>query len=276
MYSADFAAGYSAVKAFHLTKGVGVRYVVYLYRLEDGELVAIMDGREVTFLRTGAVSGVAARYLAPQGASSVGILGAGNYAITQLEAIAAALPLTSARIYSPTPKNREGFAQEMSNRLDLEVIAVDSAEAAFKDQPMVILCTNTRGPDPVMKASWLSDPVLVCGVGSTRRESIEIDLDTFRASHLTVMDSDHAAEEAGDLLQALGNSVLQPETLWNLAQLVERTPERPRNGVTVFKSVGSGLQDLAVAAGYYERFKSRNEVHQVSGLASLKISKDWG
>jgi ornithine cyclodeaminase/alanine dehydrogenase-like protein (mu-crystallin family) len=276
MYAADFAAGYAAVKAFHLTKGVGVRYVVYLYRLEDGELVAIMDGRESTFLRTGAVSGVAARYMAPQEASSAGILGSGNYAITQLEAIAATLPLTSARVFSPTPKNRQGFAREMSDRLNIKVKAVDSAEAALRDQPVVIICTNSRGPDPVMQSSWLSDPVFVCGVGSTRKESIEIDLETFRASHLTVMDSNHAAEEAGDLLQALDANILQPEALWNLAKLVQRKPERRTKGVTVFKSVGSGLQDLAVAAGYFERLKSRKGVPQVSGLASLKVSKFWG
>jgi ornithine cyclodeaminase/alanine dehydrogenase-like protein (mu-crystallin family) len=275
MYSADFAAGYAGVKAFHLTKGVGVRYVVYLYRLEDGELLAILDARELTALRTGAVSGAAARYLAPQGANSVGILGSGNYSITQLEAVAAALPITSACVFSPTPENRQGFAKEMSKRLDLEVVAVESAEAAFKDQPIVIVCTNARGPDPVMEASWLSDPVFVCGVGSTRRESIEIDLDTFRKSRLTVMDSDHAAEEAGDLRQAMDNNAIQPESTWNLAQLVERKPERPTEGVTVFKSVGSGLQDLAVATGYYERLKSRTDIDQVAGLASLKTSKKW-
>jgi ornithine cyclodeaminase/alanine dehydrogenase-like protein (mu-crystallin family) len=126
-----------------------------------------------------------------------------------------------------------------------------------------------------MQSSWLSYPVFVCGVGSTRTESIEIDLDTFRASHLTVMDSDHAAEEAGDLRQALDNTAIQPESTWNLAQLVERKPERPTEGVTVFKSVGSGLQDLAVAAGYYERLKSRTDIDQAAGLASLKTSKKW-
>ena len=93
MYAADFTAGYAAVKVFHLTRGAGVRYVVSLYRLEDGELLAILDGRELTALRTGAVSGAAARYMAPQGASSAGILGSGYQATTQLEAVAAELPL---------------------------------------------------------------------------------------------------------------------------------------------------------------------------------------
>jgi ornithine cyclodeaminase/alanine dehydrogenase-like protein (mu-crystallin family) len=275
MYAADFASGYAAVKAFHFTKGVGVRYIVYLYRLEDGELLAILDARELTFLRTGAVSGVAARYLAPDGASSVGILGSGNYAITQLEAVAAVLPLRSARVFSPTPENRQGFAKEMSERLNINITAVDSAEAALNHQPVVIICTNVRGSDPIMAASWLSDPVFVCGAGSTRRESVEIDQDTFRASHLTVMDSDHAAHEAGDLIQALENNALQVEDVWNLAQLVDRKPPRPRQGVTVFKSVGSGLQDLAIAAGYYERLKLSEGVEQVKGLGSLKTSKKW-
>jgi len=276
MYAADFAAGYAAVKVFHLTRGVGVRYVVSLYHLEDGELLAILDGRELTALRTGAVSGVAARYLAPQGSNSVGILGSGYQASTQLEAMAAELSLTSASVFSPTPKNRQAFAERMSERLNLDVKAVDTAEAAFRDQPVAVVCTNATGPDPVMEASWLSDPVFVCGVGSTRMESIEVDLDTFRASHLTVMDSAHAAEEAGDLRQALDVGFMDPEQVWTLAQLVERNPERPSKGTMVFKSVGSALQDLAVAAGYYERLRSSTDVVQIAGLASLKGRKSRG
>jgi alanine dehydrogenase len=273
MYSADFKAGYAAVKMFHLTRGAGVRYVISLYRLEDGELLAILDGRELTAIRTGAVSGVAARYMAPEGAQTVGCLGSGYQAITQLDALAAVLPLTSVSVFSPTPKNRKAFAEQMSERLDLDVRAVDSAEAAFQDQPVVIVCTNVTGPDPVMQASWLSDPVFVCGVGSTRIESIEIDLDTFRTSQLTVMDTTHTAEEAGDLRQALDAGILDPEQVWTLAQLVERNPERPKEGTTVFKSVGSALQDLAVAAGCYERLKDSEGAVVAEGLASLKASK---
>lgn len=276
MYAVDFAAGYAAVKAFHLTQGVGVRYVVSLYRLQDGELLAILDGRELTALRTGAVSGVAARYMAPKDATSVGLLGSGNQAITQLEAMAAELPLTSARVFSPTPQNRLVFAERMSERLNLPVQAFDSAEAAFSGQPVVVIATNAAGPDPVMQAAWLSDPVFVCGIGSTRMTSIEIDLDTFRAAQQTVVDTDHATEEAGDLQQALTAGVLDAEGVWTLAELVERRPEPPRKGITVFKSIGSALQDLALAAGYYHRLKSRTDLIQSTDLASLKTPKPWG
>jgi alanine dehydrogenase len=273
MYSADFASGYAAVKAFHLTRGAGVRYVVSLYRLEDGELLAILDGRELTALRTGAVSGVAARHMGPKDASSIGLLGSGYQSMTQLEAMATALPLTSASVFSPTPENRKAFAKNMSEKLNLDVQAVDSAQDAFRHQPVVVVCTNVTGPDPIMQASWLSDPVFVCGAGSTRIESIEIDLDTFRASQLTVMDTAHAAEEAGDLRQALEAGFMNPENVWTLAQLVQRKPEQPTTGTTIFKSVGSALQDLAVAAGYYERLKTSKRVEKVTGLASLKDSK---
>jgi ornithine cyclodeaminase/alanine dehydrogenase-like protein (mu-crystallin family) len=275
MYAADFASGYAATKAFHLTRNVGVRYVVSLYRLEDGELLAILDARELTALRTGAVSGVAARYMAPQGANTAGILGSGNQSITQLEAIAAELPLVSACVFSPTPENRRIFAERMSERLNLEIIAVDSAQEALQGQPVALVSTNTVGPDPVMDADWLSDPTLVCGVGSTRMESVEIDLETFSKSQLTVIDTDHAAEEAGDLRRALDGEVVNLERFWNLAKLVEMKPKRPSAGVTVFKSVGSGLQDLAVAVGYYERLKLRDDLIDMPGLASLKTPRPW-
>jgi alanine dehydrogenase len=273
MYAADYQAGYAAFKAFHLTRAVGVRYVVSLYRLEDGEFLAILDARESTDLRTGATSGVAARYMAPEGSQSLGILGSGHQAITQLEAMAAVLPLTSVAVYSPTPENRHAFAENMSEKLNLEVRAVDTPEEALQDQPVVVLATNITGPKPVLRSSWLSEPCLVCGVGSTRRESIEVDLDTIRRSDWVVMDTAHASEEAGDLGAALDEGILHPDEIWTLAQLLERKPGPLKEGFAVFKSVGSALQDLAVAVGYYERMKGNTMVIDAPGLASLKSRK---
>lgn len=117
LVAADLAAGYLATKAYHSIQGVGVRYVVLLYRLADGELLAILDGQTITDLRTGAASGVVARQVAIGKSVSIGIIGSGNQARTQLEALACVYRPLSAAVYSPTPANRERFATEMSARV---------------------------------------------------------------------------------------------------------------------------------------------------------------
>ncbi|MFQ5859158.1 MAG: ornithine cyclodeaminase family protein [Anaerolineae bacterium] len=270
MFAADYATGYAATKAFHLARGVGVRYLVLLYRLEDGELLAILDGRLITDLRTGATSGVAARRLAPPVASSVGILGSGHQARTQLEALAVVLPLVSASVFSLTREHRRAFADEMSEKLGLAVEPVDSAAAAVRGQPVVVLATNATGPEPVLRASWLADSALICAVGSTRAEAIEVDEATFERAKLVVVDTLNAATEAGDLQRALESGRISPDGLLSLAQLVGRPPEPFAGGHAVFKSVGTALQDLALAARYYERLGPGSQGLAAPGLASLK------
>lgn len=269
MYAADYLAGYAATKAFHLTRGAGVRYLVSLYRTDDGELLSILDGREITDLRTGAASGVAARYLAPAGSRSVGILGAGHQARSQLEALHAILPIILAKVYSPTKDHRCHFAEEMSDRLGIRVLPVDSPEEALYNQPLVVLATNSTSTDPVLQSTWLAEDVLVCAVGSTRQECVELDIPTLEGARLVVVDTLNAVEEAGDLNRALDSGSLKVDALLTLAELVHSGKERTP-GVTVFKSVGTALQDLAMAVSYYEIFAADGRGQIVHGLASLK------
>jgi alanine dehydrogenase len=121
LVAADHAAGYFATKAYHLVKGSGARYIVTLYRLKDGELLAILDGRLITDLRTGGASGVIARKVPIAGAATVGVIGSGNQARTQLESLAAVYRIESAAVFSPTRENREAYAREMSAKLGFPV-----------------------------------------------------------------------------------------------------------------------------------------------------------
>ncbi|MGZ9010935.1 MAG: hypothetical protein ACXW2L_01610, partial [Burkholderiales bacterium] len=111
MFAADYASGYAATKAFHMVQGAGVRYVVSLYRLADGELLAVIDGRLITDLRTGAASGVVARKLKIDGPVSVGVIGAGHQSRMQLEGLASVYRVESAQVFSPTAENRERMAR---------------------------------------------------------------------------------------------------------------------------------------------------------------------
>src|SRR3990172_6083630 len=130
LVAADYEAGYLATKAYHSVGSASARYVVTLYRLQDGALLALLDGRGITDLRTGGASGVIARKVQVSGPVTVGVIGSGNQARTQLESLAAVYDVQSAAVFSPTAANREAYAREMSQKLGIPVTAVDSAEAA--------------------------------------------------------------------------------------------------------------------------------------------------
>jgi len=269
MFGVDYQAGYCATKAYHLVEGAGVRYVVSLYRLADGELLAVMDGRLITDLRTGAASGVVARRVAAGGPVRVGLIGAGHQSRMQLESLAAVYPVRSATVFSPTPAHREAFAREMAARLKFPVIAAELAEAAVRGHDVVVAATSSRSREPVLRGAWLDRCRLLCAVGSTRPESVEVDADSFRGAGLVVMDSQRAVEEAGDLQAAVKGGAVPAEKQATVAQLVSGKASVPAQGRVVFKSVGSALQDLALAARYYELL-GKSAAARVVIRASLK------
>ncbi|HXF66327.1 MAG TPA: ornithine cyclodeaminase family protein [Burkholderiales bacterium] len=270
MFAADYVAGYAATKAYHLVQGAGVRYLVTLYRLADGEILAIMDGRLITDLRTGAASGVVARRVPVAEPVSIGVIGSGHQARMQLASLASVYRIASVAVFSPTTAHREAFAREMSARLELSVTAVATAQQAVRGKSVAVVATSHRGGDPVLRAAWLEGCRLLCGVGSTRPQSVELDPECFRAARLVVVDSARAAEEAGDLQQAGRLGALASERQATLAQLVAGQARAPREGTVLFKSVGTALQDLALAARLYERLGARPGVPAAPRLASLK------
>lgn len=270
MFAADYQAGYCATKAYHMIQGVGVRYVVSLYRLKDGELLAVLDGRLITDLRTGAASGVVARKAPVYGPVRVGLIGSGHQSRMQLESLASVYRVESAVVYSPTAAHCAAFAREMTAKLGFPVTAVDSAEAAVRGRTVVVTATSSRSGKPVLSGEWLDQCRLLCGVGSTRPQSVELDSQCFRDAGLVVLDSARAAEEAGDLQQAEKHRALRAERRATLAQLVSGKVAVPREGMVVFKSVGTALQDLALARRYYELLASRAGLPAAPHLASLK------
>jgi alanine dehydrogenase len=270
MFAVDHQAGYCATKAYHMIEGVGVRYVVSLYRLRDGELLAVLDGRLITDLRTGAASGVVARKVPVAGPVTIGLIGSGHQSRMQLESLAAVYHVKRASVFSPTAGHREVFAREMAARLEFPVTAVESAELAARGHTVVAVATSSRSSEPVLRGEWLDGCRLLCGVGSTRPQSVEMDAECFRGAPLVVVDSARAIEEAGDLQQAAKSGAVSPEKQATLAQLVTGRVNVPREGRVVFKSVGTALQDLALAARYFELLGSRKGLPAASDLASLK------
>jgi len=269
MFAADYASGYAATKAFHMINGVGVRYVVSLYRLGDGELLAVLDGRLITELRTGAASGVVARKVKIEAPVSIGLIGAGHQSRMQLESLASVYRVESATVFSPTAENRERFARQMSSKLGLKVKAEASAEAAVRGRSVVVAATSSQSANPVLKGAWLGSCRLLCAVGSTRPQSIEVDARCFGDASTVVVDTMRAAEEAGDLQEAVRSGALAPDRQITLAQVAAGTSPSD-SGLVTFKSVGTALQDLALAVRYYEQLRSRKDLPVAPDLASLK------
>jgi ornithine cyclodeaminase/alanine dehydrogenase-like protein (mu-crystallin family) len=266
LVAADIEAGYLATKCYHNIEGVGVRYVVLLYHLRDGELVAILDGQVITDLRTGAASGVMARRVPLAGRVSIGVIGSGNQARTQLESLVSVYHAASAVVYSPTAANRERFARDMSAKLGIPVTAVDTAEAAVRGSNVVAAASSARTPEPVVRGEWLGGCRLLCAVGNTRPQFAEADVRCFRDARLVVVDSPHAFEEAGELRQAITAGALPESRRAALAHLVTDAVAVPADGLVAFKSVGSALQDLALAVRYYELLGAGAPVTQDVGV----------
>lgn len=271
LFAADYEAGYCATKAYHSVKGAGVRYVVTLYRLKDGELLAFLDGSLITDLRTGAASGVVARRVPVTAPITAGVIGSGHQARAQLESLASVYRLASAAVYSPTAAHRDAYASEMSAKLGIPIKVADSAEAAVRGNKVVVAASSARTSEPVLRGAWLEKCRLLCAVGNTRPQFAEADVDCFARAALVVTDTRHAFDEAGELRQASHAGVLPEAKRATLAQLVSGETKVPRHGLVTFKSVGSALQDLALAGRYYELLGERSGVPAAPDLASVRL-----
>ena len=235
----------------------GVRYVIVLIREADGEIVALIDAAYLTALRTGATSGVAARYLASPDRVTVGILGSGLEARTNMAAISTVRNVASAWFYSPNPERCHAFTRSTSDTLGIEVRPVDSGAAAVADSDIVIIATNTGMHGPVAyQGAWLEAAQLVISIGTTSPFlAREVDAATFVRADEVVFDAapQQVFEESGDLLAVseetkghLRGSRVLPDVVAN-----GYVHSRP-GATTLFKSVGTAAQDIAAARVIYD------------------------
>jgi ornithine cyclodeaminase/alanine dehydrogenase-like protein (mu-crystallin family) len=158
----------------------------------------------------------------------------------------------------------------MSEKLNIEVEAAASAEEAVRGQRIVVAATSSRSSEPVLRHEWLEGCRLLCAVGSTRPESVEVDPRCFGAASAVVVDSLHAPREAGDLQSAVRNGALREDSQITLARVAAGDAPLPTNGLVAFKSVGTALQDLALAVRFYELLEHRKDLPAAPDLASLK------
>ncbi len=227
----------------------GVRFLVYVFNAERGNLEAIVEANHLGMMRTGAAGGVAAKWLAREDAKVAGLFGAGWQAQGQLEALAAVRRLERVKVFSRTAEKLAKFCAKMHARLSLDVVPAASPEDAVKGSDIVV--TITTSATPVFDGEWLAAGTHVNAAGSNSLLRQEIDETTVRRAQPVVVDSRPSAlKEAGDLLPALEKGRLHLGGLTELGEVIAGTrPGRTsREQITLFESQGMAMQDLVIAA----------------------------
>ncbi|MEX2582514.1 MAG: ornithine cyclodeaminase family protein [Gemmatimonadota bacterium] len=228
-----------------------------LYSTVTGKLEAVLEPGTLAWIRTGAASGVAAKYLAEPDASVVGMLGAGRQAVTQLQAMCEVRPIRHIKVFSRTPETRTAFAREMAEQLGVEVEPVDSARGAVQGSPIVVAITNAR--EPVFDGDDLDPGTCVIAAGSNSWMKREVDVTTIRRSDLVVVDNlEQAKTECGELMAAATTGAFRWRQAVELHQVVGgQVPGRPSaEAITLFESQGIGIEDVAASAYVLEKARA--------------------
>jgi ornithine cyclodeaminase/alanine dehydrogenase-like protein (mu-crystallin family) len=231
---------------------------VLLLDPETGALLAILDGRLITEMRTAAVSAAAARALARPEAAVLALLGSGVQAQSHLEAFRLVRPLERVRVWSPDRGRREAFARAQAKRWSLEIEAADSPAAAVRGAHLVVTATSSR--TPVLEGRWLEPGVHVTGVGACRSDQRELDAETVRRSSVWVDSLAAARIEAGDLLLAGRDGVRwEDQVRGEIGAVFEGTLAGRRDPaeITCFKSLGLAVEDAASARHVWRLARER-------------------
>jgi ornithine cyclodeaminase/alanine dehydrogenase len=225
---------------------------------QTGQLIAIMEAGFITAVRTGAASGVATKLLARPDSRIVGIIGSGVQAETQLEAMCAVRNIAQANVFSPTLTHRTSFADRMSERLGIDVSAVENPKAAVERCDIVI--TSSSAKTPVLNGDWLSPGTHINAIGSHSPDARELDTRAIQRSKVVVDSMEAALREAGDLMMPLAEGVIERSHVYaELGELVlgQKTGRVDPEEITLFKSQGLAIEDVSAAKLVYEVAKER-------------------
>ena len=268
-------SGLMGFKCFFGSMKSGVRYLIAVMRESDGEILALVDGSHLTALRTGATSGVATRHMAVEGPATVGLIGSGAEAETNLAAVAAVRPIDSVKVYSRNPENRQKFADRVGPLLGLDITPAASPEDAVAGQSIVVVATNTgQGGPYAYNGSWIEPGQHIVSIGSTAPFLREIDVETFERSDTVVFDThvQQFFDESADLM-AIEDEDLKQRLLASptLPQIVVEGMPRRDGDVTLFKSAGAAVQDIVAAKAVYEAALEMGLGRDIGSLADPKF-----
>ena len=232
---------------------------VMLFSRETGELTALMNASEITAIRTAAVSAVATRVLAREDPHQLGIIGAGVQARTHLVALDAVRSIRHARVASRNIEHARELVREMQPRFSFPIEAVESNEDAVRDADLIVTATSSQ--EPVINKDWISPGAHVNAIGTHSPNSREIDSATMAAARIFVDRRESALNESGDYLLAAKEGLINADSI--IAEIGEllmgsKPGRTSADEITLFKSLGLAIEDVACAEYLYEKAMSQN------------------
>jgi ornithine cyclodeaminase/alanine dehydrogenase len=230
--------------------------IIILNDVETGRVEAVLEGSYITAIRTGAVAGVATRHLARKNATKLGIFGCGVQGGTQLEAVCQVRKVSSVLVYDSDKSRAQDFVSKYSSKVKIQ--AVEKTEVARGSE---IIVTATTSPTPVFNGADVNPGTHINAIGAFTPDARELDDRTISKAKIVVDSLSAAMEEARDIIIPLRNGIISRENIW--AELGEiATGSKPGRTtdeeITVFKSVGLGIQDAAVARLVFEKARANH------------------
>jgi alanine dehydrogenase len=219
----------------------------------NGGLLAVLDGRLVTELRTAAVTAVSVDLLARKNARHLAILGSGVQARSHLRALALVRDIASVRVWSRAAAHAARFVREMAGTVGCPLETAASVQGAMRGADVVVAVTAAR--EPIVEAAWVEPGMHLCAVGSSASDMRELDAATVARCSVFVDSRASAAVEAGDLILARAEGRLSPDQVFTeLGEVVAGAPGRRGDAdVTLFKSLGLAVEDVATARLAFDR-----------------------
>ena len=252
MAAADLELGYAGLKSYAAFGYEDARFVVLLFETSRANLVGVVEANRLGQLRTGAASGVAARHLARTDARTLGVIGCGWQAESQVACIREAVPsIESVVAYCRTPERLEAFCE----RVDAQ-----AAESHRDAGAQEIVVTATTSRDPVLRGDWLRPGTLVCAIGANESSARELDNAVLERAAFVCCDSrEQSRIESGDLIDPVAQGLLDWLEVHELQDVVAGSLQGRQSDedVVVFKSNGIAAWDVAVAAVVLERARER-------------------
>jgi ornithine cyclodeaminase/alanine dehydrogenase-like protein (mu-crystallin family) len=251
MAASDLELGYAGAKVYAGFRE-GAAFVLALFSVERPELVAVIEADHLGRLRTGAASAVAAKYLALDQVGSLGVIGCGAQAETQVACIRAALPTIERVVaYCRTERNLKAFCKK---------VGAEPGESHRDPAEQGIVVTITTSRDPVLRGEWLRSGALVCAAGANSPGARELDNVVLERASLVCCDwLEQARIESSDLVEPVESGVLDWLEVHQLHEVVsgELPGRQSPDDIVVFKSNGIAAWDVAVAAAAVERARER-------------------
>lgn len=229
-------------------------YLITLFDQNDSRLAALIDGNRITGIRTAATAAAALTALLPDRPLQVAVVGSGVEARAQLRAAARVARIATVRVTSPTPANRERFATELGAELALPIEAMGSAEDAVRRADLVLCAARSRDETPTVRADWVSPDATIVSVGSTTPAQHELDPALIRRAVIIVADARaEVLHDSGDMIAARASGFDPDAVTVSLHDLLGDRAARPARGIAIYKSTGSGFQDIVLAELLYDR-----------------------